>query len=200
MHTARRDGQRTKAPSANGTGGHAERSGPVVTAPPSTTVATVGPEGRGTDGRFTPGNRAAAGNAFHREVAARRKALLSAIGPEDVACVARALRDQALAGDVAAAKVLLLYVVGKPAEAADPDRLDLDELGLMLAQPFKAQLLAHMLRGVDPAVALAFLRQTTARREPSVATIYDGFEEGTYGMKELTMFLQETAKARAKQI
>jgi hypothetical protein len=97
--------------------------------------------GRGADGRFTPGNKAAAGNPFHRAVAARRKALLEAIGPEDVAAVARKLRDMALAGDVPAAKVLLSYVVGRPAEAVDPDRVDVDEVNLLMESPDLRKLL-----------------------------------------------------------
>jgi hypothetical protein len=36
---------------------------------------------------------------------------------------------------VPAAKVLLAYVVGKPAEAIDPDRLDLDEFRLLAESP-----------------------------------------------------------------
>ena len=64
--------------------------------------------------------------------------------------VARKVRDQALAGDVAAGKVLLSYVVGKPAPAADPDWLDLDEMRLTTERPFALQLLLRTIQGVDP--------------------------------------------------
>jgi hypothetical protein len=57
------------------------------------------------------------------------------VSPEDVAAVAKKLLAQARAGDVAAAKVLLLYVVGKPAPVADPDRLDVDEFRLLRESP-----------------------------------------------------------------
>ena len=64
--------------------------------------------------------------------------------------VARRVRDQALAGDVAAGKVLLSYVVGKPAPAADPDWLDLDEMRLTTERPFALLLLLRTIQGVDP--------------------------------------------------
>ena len=60
------------------------------------------------------------------------------------------MRDQALAGDVAAGKVLLSYVVGKPAPAADPDWLDLDEMRLTTERPFGLQLFLQTIQGVDP--------------------------------------------------
>ena len=96
---------------------------------------------RGAGGRFVAGNKAASGNPFHRAVAARRKALLDAVSPDDIAKVGKKLCELALAGDVAAAKVLLAYVVGKPAEVADPDRLDADEVRLLLEGPDIRELL-----------------------------------------------------------
>jgi hypothetical protein len=141
-------------PSPNGTNGQA---GAVLS--PSTAVATVGPAtaNQGANGRFLPGNRAAAGNPFHRAVAARRKALLDAVTDEDIAAVARKLRDLALAGDVAAAKVLLVYVVGKPTAADDPDRLDLDELRLREECPRAGYV--KLYGRVDPAFAAAMIEE-----------------------------------------
>jgi hypothetical protein len=140
------------------------------------------------------GNKAAAGNPFHRAVAARRKALLDAISPDDVAAVARQLQKQALAGDVAAAKVLLVYVVGKPAEAADPDRLDLDEVRMLLAGPWKIELLARALEGTAPAEALAFLQQTAGT---TFQTIVDAGKDMS-GARRLHDFLAQICAARAK--
>ena len=110
-------------------------------------------DGRNASGQFAAGNRAAAGNPFHRAVAARRRALLDAISPEDVAQMARKLRDQALAGDTAAAKVLLGYVVGKTTAAPDPDRLDLEEVGLLMESPDLKKMLTVIQDGVSPDVA-----------------------------------------------
>jgi hypothetical protein len=171
--------------------------------PPITTVATVAtpeastksPESdHGAGGRFAPGNKAAAGNPFHRAVAARRKALLDAVSDEDVATVGRKLKEMALAGDVAAAKVLLSYVVGKPAPTADPDRLDLDELAVLMAGPLKLELVAQAFEGVDPAVALDFLRKTLS------GTTFEAVMEAARGdrcTKNLYTVVQMIHKARA---
>jgi hypothetical protein len=192
------NGRRTNLPpSANGTNGRTKGAAPPPSAPPSNTVATAGPAtpDRGADGRFTPGNRAAAGNAFHRAVAARRKALLDAVSAGDVAAVGRKLLEQALGGDVAASKVLLAYVVGKPAPAADPDRLDLDELRAMLERPFRAQLVLHALEAVDPAPARDFL----AGGEPLTAEKIIDSCKGSWGAKELLALKDKATEARAKR-
>jgi hypothetical protein len=123
--------------------------------PPSTN----GPNGDGANatgrdpatGRWAKGNRGGPGNPFARDVAARRKALLEAVTPEDVKRVARKLLARATTDpvDVAAAKVLLAYVVGPPLPAVDPDRLDLNELALLLASPGAAEFFSA-LRKLDP--------------------------------------------------
>jgi hypothetical protein len=80
--------------------------------------------GRGPNGRFCKGNAGGPGNPFAREVAAMRQEFLKAVTAEDVAAIARAMIAKAKEGDVAAAKVVLQYTLGKPAQAVDPDRLD----------------------------------------------------------------------------
>jgi hypothetical protein len=116
-------------------------------------------EGRESNGRFTVGNKAAVGNPFARQVATRRKALLDALTPEDIAAVGRKLLGQALGGDVAASKVLLSYAIGKPQPAPDPDRLDHDELGLLASLPIAGLgIMSHMGR-VAPALLLEMARQ-----------------------------------------
>jgi len=101
------------------------------------TVATGsdGADHDATTGRFVRGNRAACGNAFARQVAERRKAILAAVSAEDIGRVAKKLCEMAVGGDVPAAKVLLTFVCGKPQPAPDVDRLDLDELALALEAP-----------------------------------------------------------------
>jgi len=68
--------------------------------------------GRDARGRFVRGNAGGPGNPFARRVAAARKALLDAAGPEQIAQIVRALVERAIAGDVAAARVVLRYTVG----------------------------------------------------------------------------------------
>jgi hypothetical protein len=63
-------------------------------------------------------------------MAAYRKAMALAVTLDDMRIMAEALRDKAKQGDVAAAKLLLAYLLGKPPSAPDPDRLDIEEFRL----------------------------------------------------------------------
>jgi hypothetical protein len=83
--------------------------------------------GRDASGRFAKGNPGGPGNPFARRVAALREAALAAVTREEVTAIVAKLKELALAGDVAAAKVLLAYILGKPATMPNPDRLDLEE-------------------------------------------------------------------------
>jgi hypothetical protein len=83
--------------------------------------------GRDAHGRFGKGNAGGPGNPFARQVAALRRALLATVTEEDLEAVARALVRQAKEGNLAAAKLLLSYTLGKPAAPVDPDTLDQQE-------------------------------------------------------------------------
>ncbi|MBY0524261.1 MAG: hypothetical protein K2R98_12725 [Gemmataceae bacterium] len=87
--------------------------------------------GRDARGRFTRGNRGGTGNPFARQVASLRAALVDAVNEQDISDIAASLLRAARDGNVAAAKLLLAYCVGKPAEMPDPDRLDVDEWNLV---------------------------------------------------------------------
>jgi hypothetical protein len=95
-------------------------------------MSTVRPgfDGRDGAGRFAPGNRLAAGNPLAKRMHAHRKALLDSTTPEDVQRVGRRLFDLAVGGDVAAAKVWLEYVVGKPPQALELSGPDGEPLGV----------------------------------------------------------------------
>jgi hypothetical protein len=86
-----------------------------------------GGNGRDGRGRFTVGNLGGPGNPFARRTAQLRKAFLEVANDENVEEVAAMLLSKALEGDVAAAKIWLAYVVGKPVEATNPDTLNHDE-------------------------------------------------------------------------
>ena len=105
-------------PSANGVGS----SAPLVTAPngaPPPERST----GRGANGQFLKGNRCAVGRVSHgRKTAELRAELLACVGPKTLHRIVRKLARLAEDGDLDAAKLLLAYVLGKTAEAADPDK------------------------------------------------------------------------------
>src|SRR5215813_4620983 len=129
----------TKAARANGvphrlTGDRAAPLEPSATAatPTAPPLAPVPdqPRDEGHDsssGRFTARNRYGKGNPHARRMAALRQAFLSAATEERMQELGGKLFAAALAGDWQAAKLLLLFVIGRPAEAVDPDRLDLAE-------------------------------------------------------------------------
>jgi hypothetical protein len=116
-------------------------------------------------GRFRAGCRPGPGNPFAKRVASLRKALLESVGEVDVARLGKKLLDQALAGDVAAAKVLLSYLVGKPADAVDPDRVALEAWRIVLAWPTLAEVLATT--GAVPPEAAAEVIRISASEDPT---------------------------------
>src|SRR5262249_13149739 len=79
--------------------------------------------GRGANGQFLKGNRCAVGRVSHgRKTAELRAELLACVGPKTLRRIVRKLARLAEGRDLEAAKVLPGYVLGKPAEATDPDK------------------------------------------------------------------------------
>lgn len=83
--------------------------------------------GRDACGRFAPGNPGGPGNPYARAVAAFRRALYAAVSPDDVTRLVQALRDRALDGDAACARLLLRYLVGDPDLSFHPRNIDEEE-------------------------------------------------------------------------
>ena len=79
--------------------------------------STNGGNGRDARGRFAKGNPGGPGNPQARKVAALRSTLLRTVTQKDMREVTRAMMDKAKGGDVAAAKLLLGYLVGQPPAA-----------------------------------------------------------------------------------
>ena len=77
-----------------------------------------GPNGRGEDGRFLPGNSGGPGNPWAAQVAAWRRTLVNAITQDDIQAVATTLVMKAKAGEPWAVKLLLERCLGKPQQAA----------------------------------------------------------------------------------
>lgn len=112
------------------------------------------PSERGPDGRFGPGNRAAAGarNPAARHAYELARAVREATSPEDVMAVLERLRAAALDGDTAAAALWLQRVAGPArvvAEVELPDVVDAPSA----SQAFAAIVRAAAAGEVDIAVA-----------------------------------------------
>ncbi len=86
--------------------------------------STNGSNGRTPGGKFAKGNRGGPGNPFGRRVAALRALLLDAVTEDDLRGIAATLVLSAKAGDLAAVKLLLAYLLGTPTPAPDPDRVE----------------------------------------------------------------------------
>src|SRR4051794_4543808 len=104
---------------------------------------------RDGQGRFTRGNRGGPGNPYARQVAALRQRLLDRLTAQEMDAITDALLRLARGGDVAAAKLVFQYALGRPAEARDPDRLDADEVDAFRANAFSTRTME--LLGLYPA-------------------------------------------------
>jgi hypothetical protein len=118
------------------------------------------PNGRNSDGRFAQGNGFGLGNPFYRRQAEFRRAALELFTPEDVMSLLRVMLARGRQGDVAAAKVFLEYVVGKPHRAPDPDREEHHEWQLQAEAPRLGQVKEVLDRAVPPDMAADALRDT----------------------------------------
>jgi hypothetical protein len=92
-----------------------------------------------------------------------RKAAVEVVGVEGVRQLMADLYQRALGGDVNAARVVLLYTVGKPQKCVDPDGVDLDEWCRLNATPTAAQVLRALLDGVGCAQAAEMLLRSHER-------------------------------------
>jgi hypothetical protein len=97
-------------------------------APMSNPTSPPGDSARDSQGRFLHDNPGGPGNPFARQVALLRKALIAAVSPDDFTAIAGKLKDKALAGDLAATKLLFSYVLGKPTVMPDPDEVENKQL------------------------------------------------------------------------
>jgi hypothetical protein len=83
--------------------------------------------GRNTNGQFTHGNKYGKGNPYARHVARLRTLLIEAVGDDGLADIVQGMVTAAKGGDVAAAKLLLSYLLGKPADSVEPDYVEIHE-------------------------------------------------------------------------
>ena len=76
-------------------------------------------DGRNSKGQFAKGNKAARGNPYAKKSADMRKAMYSAITPNDIRQIVNNLKAQALAGDLRAIGLLFDRIFGTPQVGLD---------------------------------------------------------------------------------
>jgi hypothetical protein len=125
-----------------------------------------------------------------------REAILRVVGVEELERLVRELYECAVRGDVAAAQLILRYVVGKPGNAVDPDRVDLDEWAVANAAPTRAEALFVLLDGLDPG-AMAELARRLCPAEPGAARekLFEGARS-----RDCILAVAEAQKRRAARL
>ena len=113
---------------------------------------------READGRFAKGNRGGPGNPYARQVAELRKRMLNAVKPEDLEEIMVAMARKAKEGNVQAAKLVVSYVVGKPLESLNPDRIDQDEWRNMQEDSDMMRQIDLLINTPEPALAIGLGR------------------------------------------
>jgi hypothetical protein len=83
--------------------------------------------GRDSRGRFAKGNLGGPGNPYNRRVAELRRIMLEEVSDDAMRCIIQVLLFKAQSGDLAAIKLVLQYVLGKPTPAPDPDAVERHE-------------------------------------------------------------------------
>jgi len=124
---------------------------------------------RDSRGRFTAGNKGGPGNPFARKSAALRQALLDAVTPEDLQGIVRQLIQKAQEGDVAAARLVLSYTVGKPDKAVDPDTLDQHEWQMYQQGAIANPDLLSLLGALQAPLACTLLRAALPQLQEATA-------------------------------
>lgn len=162
-----------RLPGTNGSNGRAGEhlNGHAQPTVPTVTTEVNGNRDHGADGRFTPGNRASCGNPFNRRCARLRSLLFDCVSDEDIKKIARQLVKAARQGDVAAAKVLFGYLIGKPTAAPDPDLLDRQEWLLSQEGPPGTFLTLDTLGNITFAEALVKWANYKANSQPTIAPV-----------------------------
>jgi len=146
----------------NGANGDSHLGGPADRLPNGANGdllgSEAGPSGRDNRGRFTRANPGGPGNPFARRTAQLRRVLSGAVSEADMEAVARKLLEMARAGDVAAARLLLAYVLGQPAAAVDPDTLDVAEWQIYRKMPVPVAEMDGVTEGVPLELACTMIR------------------------------------------
>ena len=82
-------------------------------------MAVPSTNGRNGSGQFATGNKHGKGNPLFGKVATLRSAVLESVTPATVKGLIKALIERAKAGDTAAARLILPYLIGQPATAKE---------------------------------------------------------------------------------
>jgi hypothetical protein len=176
-------------------GGPAAGDGPS-TPPDNSAAAAAG--GRDRRGRFSKGNKGGPGNPFARRTAAMRQALMDAVTDDDIAVIARKMVEQAREGNVAAARLVFTYVIGKPQPAEDPDRLDEKEWRQYVNETVREGEIDAVVGGMSTTLACTIAHATVpAMQEKAAQTLRAELLESADDEEDLDDEEEESEEAAA---
>src|SRR5947209_4068034 len=149
------------------TGTHSSAAEPAMTqtldptTPDTRSSPAPAPDtGRDSQGRFTRNNKGGPGTPSGRQTARLRQVLLECVSEDDLRAMIATVKEKALEGDLGAVKLLLSYVVGKPAPMVDPDTLDIQEVELFQREAVPGPVVTTALKESIPApLACVMLRE-----------------------------------------
>jgi hypothetical protein len=160
-------------------------------------AAAARKQARNAKGQFVRGNPGGPGNPFGRKVAALRARLLNRATDDDWDTIADALIEKARAGDTAAIKLYYQYILGKPAQAADPDRVDIDEANLLEAARLCGELAKNLSRTppLETMLGLIHLMREACKNKVG-AELKEGVDNGN---RKDALRAQRAAKAAERR-
>jgi hypothetical protein len=91
--------------------------------------------GSDSHSRFAKGKLGGPGNPYNRRVAELRRIMLEEVSDDAMRVIIQVLLHKAQTGDLAAIKLVLQYVLGKPTLAPDPDAVERHEQPLEQQTP-----------------------------------------------------------------
>jgi hypothetical protein len=173
-----------------------------------TTTEKKPKKGRNSHGQFTKGNKGGPGNPFARQVGQLRSSLIHSTTREEVIRVGDVLKEKALGGDVAAIKLFFYYLIGRPADVVDPDRMDIDEWEKLKEIAVDAHETEDMVQQCPAVVACelvklqwpAELEQNLRESADETAAIEAEIEEDERRMEQLEAAEDEARRQRAKEV
>jgi hypothetical protein len=140
---------------------------------PTLTAANPAPSGRASDGRFAAGNAGGPGNPHARHCARMLALLRASISDEELVAIIRMLVRKACEGDVSAAKLIMSYKLGEPAQAPNPDEIDRDEWEHYQKDTIKLEQVQQVLGSLPSSVGNDIARTTlpvvTQARKEAIA-------------------------------
>ncbi len=111
----------------------------------TTILAPVSDSYRDNRGRFLPGCAGGPGNPHSRQIGRLKAALHEALSEDAIAAVALAMLQKAKDGDVAAAKLVLAYAIGKPVAGSAANVVDSEITEKLLAERLRPDELETLL-------------------------------------------------------